>query len=402
MSLLSGQELESALRDALARNELELYFQAKGDLHNGRIAGAEALLRWRRGDRVLSPADFISVAETSGLIVPIGAWVIDAACARLRAWADQGLEDTRLAVNVSARQFETGDLEQIVAGALARHGVKPARLELELTESLVMRDPDANIALLRRFKEIGVKLSLDDFGTGYSCFAYLCRFPFDTLKVDQSFVRQMVSDANTAGIVATIITLAHKLRLHVVAEGVEHEAQLAYLRRLGCDEIQGYLFSPPVPEADFLALLREGRAVPGQPAPENGDRTLLLVDDEPGILAALRRMFRQEGYRILTAGGGAEGLELLASENVRVVISDQRMPGMSGTEFLTRVKSMHPDCLRIILSGQADMASVLDAINDGAVYKFFTKPWDDQLLRERIREAFRVQAALASLKPVQP
>jgi CheY-like chemotaxis protein len=304
------------------------------------------------------------------------------------------LAETRLAVNVSARQLLADDFERVVAGAIERHGIDPGLLELELTESMLMHDPEAAKALLHRLKSIGVRLSLDDFGTGYSCFAYLRRFPIDTLKVDQSFVRDMVADANTAGIVAAILALARRMRMHTVAEGVEHEAQLAYLRRLGCDAIQGYLFSRPLPEAEFLALLAADTRLPGQPAEESG-RTLLLVDDEPGILSALRRVLRQEGYRILTANGAAEGLELLALNDVQVVISDQRMPGMSGSEFLTRVKDMHPHCMRIILSGQADMAAVLDAINNGAVYKFLCKPWDDAQLRERLREAFRTQAALS-------
>ncbi len=392
------QEMEFALSQALARGELELFFQPKGDLHNGRIAGAEALLRWRRGDTLVMPGDFIPLAEQSGLVVPIGAWVIDTACARLRAWTDQGFSETRLAVNVSARQFSVGDLETVLSEALARHAINPGRLELELTESMLMDDPEAAVIQLQRLKNLGIKLSLDDFGTGYSSFTYLSHFPIDTLKVDQSFVRHMVSNAKIAGIVAAIIGLAHKMHLHVVAEGVESEAQLAYLRRLGCDEIQGYFFSHPLPEAEYLALLGADKTLPGQPTVDAAERTLLLVDDEPGILSALRRMLRYEGYRILTANNAGEGLEMLALECIQVVISDQRMPGLSGTEFLTRVKDMHPDCLRIILSGQADMASVIDAINDGAVYKFLTKPWDDEKLRERIREAFRFQAALASIK----
>ncbi len=400
MSQAPALELESDLSQAMQRGELELFFQAKGDLHNGRIHGAEALLRWWRGERLTQPGEFIPVAEKSGLIVPIGAWVIDAACAYLQTWAKIGIGDTRLAVNVSARQLLAGNLEAVVSDALARHGVRPECLELELTESMLMDDPEAASALLLRLKDIGVKISLDDFGTGYSCFANLSRFPLDALKIDQSFVRLMVEEANTAAIVAAIIALAHRLGLRVVAEGVETEAQLAYLRRLGCDEIQGFLFSRPVPEADYLALLAQGKTVSGQP--EEAARTLLLVDDEPAILSALRRMLRQEGYRILTANNAVEGLERLALEPVQVVISDQRMPGMAGTEFLSRVKTMHPDCLRIILSGQAELPAVLDAINDGAVYKFFTKPWDDAHLRERIREAFRVQAVLASLKPSRP
>lgn len=391
---LARLELEAALRRALAGNEFELHFQPKADLHNGRFAGAESLLRWRRDGVLVAPGEFIGLAEKTGLVVPIGAWVIDSACARLRAWADQGFGDTRLAVNVSARQFHAGDLDNVVSEALSRHGVRAARLELELTESMLMADPEEATALLHRLKDIGVKLSLDDFGTGYSSFTYLSRFPIDTLKVDQSFVRKMVSEAHAAGIVSAIISLAHKLDLRVVAEGVEGEAQLAYLRKMDCDEIQGYLFSKPLPEADFLGFLAAEQTLPGQPAPEGQGRTLLLVDDEPDILSALRRMLRNEGYRILTAQDALEGLKILARESVQVVISDQRMPGMSGTEFLARVKSMHPENLRIILSGQADMVSVIDAINNGAIYKFLTKPWDDMNLRAQIREAFRCQAAL--------
>lgn len=393
---LGRLELEAALHQALANNELELFFQPKADLHNGRMAGAEALLRWRRSGTWVAPGGFIPLAEKNGLVVPMGAWVIDTACARLSAWSRQGLGETRLSVNVSPRQFRTGNLETVVSEALARHGVEPARLELELTESTLMTDPEHATALLRRLKAIGVKLSLDDFGTGYSSFTYLSRFPIDTLKVDQSFVGQMVGEANAAGIVAAIISLAHQLGLQVVAEGVESEAQLAYLRKLGCDEIQGYLFSRPLPETDFLALLNSGKTLPGQPAPEGTGRTLLLVDDEPGILSSLCRMLRPEGYRILTAQNALEGLEVLAREEVQVVISDQRMPGLSGTEFLTQVKSMHPECVRIILSGQADMASVIDAINNGAIYKFLTKPWDPEQLCGCIREAFRFQTAMTS------
>lgn len=394
LSRVPRQDMESALGKALDRGELELFFQPKADLHNGRHAAGEALLRWRHGDRLGLPAEFIEVAESSGLIIPIGAWVIDNACAHLRAWRDRGIVQPALAVNVSASQFHAGNLEDIVASALLRYGVQASQLELELTESMLMRDPEATTALMHRLKAIGVKLSLDDFGTGYSCFAYLGRFPIDRLKIDQSFVRDMVSNTHAASIVAAIISLSHRLNLQVIAEGVENEAQLAYLRRLGCDDIQGFLFSPPLAEADYLDFCQQDKHLPRVEDGEATERTLLLVDDDPGILSALRRLLHREGYRMLTARDAEEGLTQLALHDVQVVISDQRMPGLSGSEFLTRVKDMHPDCLRIILSGQADMAAVLDAINNGAVYKFLTKPWDDAQLRQRIREAFRLQAAL--------
>ncbi len=396
-------ELEADLRRALERNELELHYQPKVDLHSGHIIGAEALLRWhrnRQGDglgKMTAPGQFIPLAEKTGLIVPIGAWVIDTACAQLRAWLDQGLSDVRLAVNVSGCQLRIADFDTQLAATLARHGVPAQHLELELTESILMQDPDAAAALLKRLKAIGVKLSLDDFGTGYSSLAYLSRFPIDVLKIDQSFVRDIVTDPDAAGIVSAVIGLAQRMDLRTIAEGVETEAQLGYLRKLGCEVMQGYYFSRPVPEAEFTAMLRDGKCLPALAVVVQQERTLLLVDDEAGILAALRRMLRNEGYRVLTAASAREGLEILARNEVQVILSDQRMPEMTGTEFLGRVKQLHPDTVRIVLSGYAELESIIEAVNQGAIYKFLIKPWDDDLLRGHIRDAFRYHDAV--LKP---
>ena len=382
-------ELEAAMRRALERGEFVLHYQPKADLRTGLVHGAEALIRWQSGSRLLSPADFIPLAEKTGLIVPIGNWVIDTACRQLRVWHEDGLREMRVAVNVSSRQFHSGDLAAIVARALACHDVPASCLELELTESMLMEDPEQTVAILEDLKRIGVKLALDDFGTGYSSFAYLSRFPIDALKIDRSFVRDIVTEPQSAMIAVSIIDLAHRLRLKVVAEGVETESQLGYLRMRDCDEMQGYYFARPMPTEDFEALLREGRSLPSTQAAESPeDRTLLVVDDEPSILAALRRVLRREGYRILTAESGAGGLELLATNRVQVILSDQRMPEMTGTEFLSRVKELHPDTVRMVLTGYTDLDSVTKAVNGGAIYKFLSKPWDDGELREHIRDAF--------------
>lgn len=388
-------ELEAALRRAIQRDEFELHFQPKVDMQSGSITGAEALLRWRREpSELVSPTRFIPLAEKTGLVVPIGAWVIDAACKQIRAWLDDGLREIDVAVNVSARQFHEGNLERIVADALARHRIPPQHLELELTESVLMHDPESSTALLNRLKATGIKLSLDDFGTGYSSLTYLSRFPIDAVKIDQSFVRDIVTDPSSACIVSSIIDLARRMRLKVVAEGIETEAQLGYLRRQHCDLMQGFYFSRPVQADDFAEMLRTGKSLPGTAVESHGQRTLLLVDDEANILASLRRMLRGEGYRILTADSAANGLELLASNTVQVILSDQRMPGMSGTEFFERVKALHPDTVRIVLSGYAELETIIQAVNQGAIYKFLIKPWDDDLLRGHLRDAFRYHEAI--------
>ena len=394
---LARLELEGALRGAAERGELVLHYQPKVDLRTGRICGAEALVRWQReGHGLVFPLQFIPAAERTGLIIAIGAWVIDDACRQVRAWSDEGLGDVRMSVNVSARQFYAGDLETVVTGALGRHGVAAQHLELELTESMLMESPEEAVRQLQRLKSVGVTLSLDDFGTGYSSLSYLSRFPIDTLKIDQSFVRDIVTEPTAATIAVSIIALAHRMQLRVVAEGVETETQLGYLSMNHCDEMQGYYFSRPLPASEFSCLLRDGKSIPVSDA-RSGERTILFVDDEANILAALKRVLRPDGYRILTAASGREGLEMLATNPVQVIVTDQRMPEMSGTEFLGRVKELYPDTVRIVLSGYTDLESITRLINAGAVYKFLTKPWDDDQLRENMRDAFRYHEAV--IKP---
>ena len=217
----------------------------------------EALIRWRHPQLgMVAPGRFIGLAEETGLILPIGAWVIRTACAQTKALHDDGWRHLRVAVNLSVRQFLQNDLVSSIAAALAETGLAPDCLELELTESLVMTDVEHAIGILRQLKDLGVYLSIDDFGTGYSSLSYLKRFPIDVLKIDQSFVRDISVDADDAAITVSIISLAHSLKLHVIAEGVETQEQLDFLRHHGCDEMQGYLFSPPIAAEQFIQLLQ--------------------------------------------------------------------------------------------------------------------------------------------------
>jgi len=262
-------ELEAALSRALERDEFRLHYQPKVEALSGRIVGAEALLRWQRGGvGLVSPGQFIPIAERSSMILGIGAWVIDEACRQIRRWMDAGQPVLRVAVNVAARQFAAGDLDQVLGDALIRHGVSAEHIEIELTESMLMERPDITAAMLGKLKALGVKLSLDDFGTGYSSLGYLHSFPIDTLKIDQSFVRGIgvgVQGEPAPVLVDAIIALAHRLGLSVVAEGVETVEQSDYLLRQGCDELQGYRFGRP-DTAEALQLRLAAQAQPAMAA----------------------------------------------------------------------------------------------------------------------------------------
>jgi diguanylate cyclase (GGDEF)-like protein/PAS domain S-box-containing protein len=250
--------LESNLRRALERSEFLLHYQPKVDIASGRIIGMEALVRWQQSGKLMPPAQFIPLAEETGLIVPIGAWVMKTACMRNKSWQEQGLPPLRVAVNLSARQFTHATLLQDVARALNESGLDPTALELEITESMVMHNPEYAVELLTKLKGMGIHLSIDDFGTGYSSLNYLKRFPLDSVKIDRSFIKDLPGDSDDAAITQAIIAMAHSLRLKVIAEGVETEQQLSFLRAHGCDEMQGYYFSKPLPETEFFELLQHG------------------------------------------------------------------------------------------------------------------------------------------------
>jgi diguanylate cyclase len=263
--------LESHLRRALERGELYLQYQPKIDLGGGTLAGFEALLRWRHPDYgVVSPEEFIPIAEETGLIVPIGEWIVATAIAQMAAWREEGLPAVPVAVNLSARQFLQGDVVATIERLLRGAGIGAEALELELTESVSMADPERSLAIMHRLKTLGVTLSIDDFGTGYSSFSYLKRLPIDKLKIDRSFVHDMVHNADSRAIVQAIVAMAHRLNLRVVAEGVELEAQAGALRDSGCDQAQGFLYARPLDPRDagrYLAV-RPQPGRPGRPAPE--------------------------------------------------------------------------------------------------------------------------------------
>jgi diguanylate cyclase (GGDEF)-like protein len=250
-------KLESDLHQALAREQFVLHYQPKVDAQTGKLRGAEALIRWLHPERgLVPPATFIPLAEDSGLIEGIGNWVIHEACRQARAWQDQGLAPTRVAVNLSAFQFHNGKLLEAIRRSLEEFSLDPAYLEVEITESALMSDPEESVAILRRLSEMGVLVSVDDFGTGYSSMSYLQRFPIDKLKIDRTFISDVTSSNDDASIVSAIVSLGHTLNLKVIAEGVETPEQLEFLQMLGCDQYQGYHYSRPMPAAEFAELIR--------------------------------------------------------------------------------------------------------------------------------------------------
>ena len=249
--------LESDLRHAVQQNEFVLHYQPQIDNNNGKIIGMEALIRWQQPDKgLISPAKFIPIAEYCGLINSIGEWVLKTACNQNKKWQDEGLLKVPVAVNISALQFHQKNFKESIAHALSESGLEPRYLELEITEGVTVKDIESTVRLLNELKLMGVLISIDDFGTGYSSLSYLKRFPIDKLKVDQSFVRDISTDADDAAIVQTIISMGHGLRLKVIAEGVETAEQLAFLKERQCDEIQGYYFSKPLTADDFSKYVK--------------------------------------------------------------------------------------------------------------------------------------------------
>lgn len=255
--ILKKMQLEIGLRKALERNEFKIYYQPQIDINSGNVIGAEALIRWQHPELGnISPVDFIPLAEETGLIIPIGEWVLYEACLQNKHWQDEGFPPLRIAVNISSRQFQQNNLLEMINKTLNKTGLDPKYLELELTESII-QDAKHAISTMHKLKEMGIHLSIDDFGTGYSSLNYLKLFPIDTLKIDQTFTRNIFTDSKDASLVSTIINMAHNLNLKVIAEGVETIEQLHFLQKKQCNEAQGYFFSRPIPADDMLTILKK-------------------------------------------------------------------------------------------------------------------------------------------------
>lgn len=390
-------KIRNQLQDAIDNGTLVIHYQPLIDSRTGQARSVEALVRWEHPEQgLVPPGNFIPLAEETGQIIALGRWVLRQACRDMVRLHAAGFTHCTVAVNVSPIQIRTDSFLETVKEALKASGLPPQSLELEVVESAVLYDTDQVIRILNNLRDLGVRIAIDDFGTGFSSLSYMKLMPANKIKIDRSFIKDVIQNRSDAAITQGVLSMAHHLGLEVVAEGVETDAHASFLKRHHCDLLQGYVFSRPLPYDQLVDYMNHHGFRCGEPSPadSSGHKTLLLLDDEANIIKALSRTLRRDGYRILSTTSVREAFSILAENEVQVIVSDQRMPEMSGTEFFSQVKAIHPNTVRIVLSGYTDLKSVTDAINEGAIYKFLTKPWDEEQLREQIRQAFQYHSAM--------
>jgi diguanylate cyclase (GGDEF)-like protein/PAS domain S-box-containing protein len=385
---VSKSELVTKLDDAITNDELELYYQVQVNAQTGLVRGCEALVRWNSPDfGLLSPDTFIPVAEASDQIIDLGNVVLKKSIEQVASWGDLLSKDFVMSINLSSKQLREDRLLPQLEELIRIHDISPSRLEFEITESSIIESLEGTLLVLQKLRTLGCTVSIDDFGTGYSNLSYLRQMPLDVLKIDKCFIDRMTQVEEDALLSKMIIQLAQTMDLKVVAEGVETEAQSSMLKKLRCDYLQGYLYSKPIPADEFENILRSPT---WHFHKDDQQDTLLIIDDERHIISALRRLFKRTHMKVLTTTDPYEAMDIMAEHQVGVIISDQRMPEMLGTELLRKVKKIHPDTIRIMLSGYTDVETLSKAVNEGAIYKFIHKPWDDVDLLEEVDKAFKV------------
>jgi diguanylate cyclase (GGDEF)-like protein len=381
------------LRHALDRNELRLHYQPLLDITSGKVLGFEALMRWLRDGELVSPAQFIPLAEQTGLIVPLTDWVVGEAMRQSAEWARVG-HFVSVSVNVGAKTIgASSHLETVIAAAMAEHGVPASRLTIEVTETDVMSDPAQSSRALAGIKKLGVRVAVDDFGTGYSSLSYLNQLPLDEVKIDRSFISRLVRDPQTSSIVRAAIDLSHALGLDAVAEGVEDQATLDRLSLLGCDRAQGYLIARPMPADAVLPWLQRHAAVPTVAqspqlealAPANSVRdahsvTVLVVDDEHTLRVATHRILSGRGYNVLHAATASEALRISVEHRgaIDLVVTDIYLSDWRGHELAARLRETQPAARFLFVSGDPGAS---DLVKD---LPFLAKPFSKQQLIDRV------------------
>ena len=387
------QDAVGALREAIELGQLRLHYQPKVDSASGRLQGVEALVRWQHPSRgMVPPAEFIPLAEESGLIGSLGEWVLIEACRQQAKWARElgASASPMVCVNVSGHQFVPGFVD-LVRRTIAATGALPEMLCVEITESVLMGDVDAAVAVVQELKALGLVVSIDDFGTGYSSLSHLKRFPIDELKIDKSFVDGLGNDPEDTAIVAAIVAMAHALGLLVIAEGVETTDQLQRLRALGCEMVQGYLFSPPVPSDDLAALGSVLRPRAQDDPSSSSTRTsdvVLVVDDTADVRQLANVSLATSGFEVIEAGSGDDALRDARRARPACVVLDVSMPGMNGFEVcrMLRADPLTSSTAIVMLTSRADAGDKVEAFSAGAD-DYMVKPFAPRELVSRVRQA---------------
>lgn len=389
-TLQNHETLSRTVLDALGNDEFRLFYQPVVNAQDGSIDAVSVLLRWQTPEHgLLRPNNFLDVIERTGLSGRVGYWVVNSAISQLAKWRAEGLDYLNISVHLANAMLIRPDCTDLIGQLLHKHQIPGRAIEFEISESVLALDSRNVADTLAGLRALGATMTVQDFGMGGLGLAALAQYPLERLKIDRGLIHDIASDPRAAAIVRGILALGHRLGMKVTAKGVETEAELNFLRRNHCDFFLGHLFSPPRPAEELGELIRRRFLLPEAFAATRPERTLLLLDDENNVLRSLVRLFRRDGYRLLTASSVREAFDLLANNPVQVIVSDQRMPDMNGTEFLERVRDLYPGTIRMVLSGYTDLAMITDAINRGAIYRFLTKPWNDEELREHIRDAFR-------------
>lgn len=381
--------LETDLRNATLNREFVLYYQPKVSCVDGRMTGAEALIRWQHPRRGLVPPDqFIALLEETGLIVQVGRWVLKEACRQALAWQREGLNIPSISVNLSARQLQSDTLLDDIAATLAETGLKPACLDLEITESMLMQNADSAIRTLSALKQMGVTISLDDFGTGYSSLAYLKRFPLDTIKVDRSFVQDITADSDDASITRAVITMAHHLKLKVVAEGVETSAQLALLISHQCDIIQGYFFSRPLPAASMHELLVKDKHLPARLLRSGTRKPMALFVGVTGFDDEIASLIH-DGHRICQVADIDAARQWFAGNLADLLVCCAPRRGFDAGAIIRLAAETQPQCERIVVADNREWArkEVVDLSSSGCVDRVIHLPIDPATFRRIIAES---------------
>ena len=376
------------LRQALDRNELRLHYQPLLDVRTGSVVGFEALMRWQRDGQLVSPAQFIPLAEQTGLIVPLTDWVVNEALRQSAEWARVG-HPVRINVNVGAKAIGAAShLETVIAQASLEHGVAASQLTVEVTETDVMTDPVRASQTLSGLKKLGVRVAVDDFGTGHSSLSYLNALPLDEVKIDRSFISRLLVEPQTSLIVRAAVDLSHALGLDAVAEGVEDAETLARLTELGCDHAQGYFFARPMPADAVLPWLQRFVPTPsvagatpviaGASTRDTTTSTVLVVDDEQSLGVAANRILSGRGINVVSAASGTEALRICSEQPIDLVVADIFLTDWRGHELAGRVRRLHPEMKFLFVSGDPSARELVQ----GA--PFLAKPYSNQQLIDRV------------------